>query len=173
MGSATSSITADLGSARRGLLTGSGVVGGLGLVGAGMLAALNAIWFVPLLPVVGGAAFAYALSRSYRPIAERTQLGLERALDYVEGHAIKPSHELPGPRPRPLELLTTEVRKAISSGTIHATDTKATRQMTEIKNVGVLGGGLMGNGIAQVAAAAGYTVTLRDVDDSRWGGPAR
>ena len=41
--------------------------------------------------------------------------------------------------------------------------------MTGIKNVGVLGGGLMGNGIAQVAAAAGYTVTLRDVDDNALG----
>ncbi len=41
--------------------------------------------------------------------------------------------------------------------------------MTGFRNVGVLGGGLMGNGIAQVAAAAGYTVTLRDVDDSTLG----
>ena len=41
--------------------------------------------------------------------------------------------------------------------------------MTGIKTVGVLGGGLMGNGIAQVAAAAGYTVTLRDVDDNALG----
>ena len=41
--------------------------------------------------------------------------------------------------------------------------------MTGIKNVGVLGGGLMGNGIAQVAAAAGYTVTLRDIDDNAVG----
>jgi 3-hydroxybutyryl-CoA dehydrogenase len=41
--------------------------------------------------------------------------------------------------------------------------------MTGIKTVGVLGGGLMGNGIAQVAAAAGYTVTLRDIDDGAIG----
>jgi 3-hydroxybutyryl-CoA dehydrogenase len=41
--------------------------------------------------------------------------------------------------------------------------------MTGFKAVGVLGGGLMGNGIAQVAAAAGYTVTLRDVDDTALG----
>jgi len=41
--------------------------------------------------------------------------------------------------------------------------------MTGIKNVGVLGVGLMGNGIAQVAAAAGYAVTLRDVDDNALG----
>ena len=39
--------------------------------------------------------------------------------------------------------------------------------MAEIKNVGVLGAGLMGHGIAQVAATAGYEVTLREVDDDR------
>lgn len=35
-----------------------------------------------------------------------------------------------------------------------------------IKNVTVLGSGLMGNGIAQVTAAAGYNVTLYDINDS-------
>ena len=34
----------------------------------------------------------------------------------------------------------------------------------EIKKVGVLGAGLMGHGIAQVAAQAGYDVVLREVD---------
>jgi 3-hydroxybutyryl-CoA dehydrogenase len=33
-----------------------------------------------------------------------------------------------------------------------------------IKTIGVIGAGTMGHGIAQVAAAAGYNVTLRDVD---------
>jgi 3-hydroxybutyryl-CoA dehydrogenase len=37
----------------------------------------------------------------------------------------------------------------------------------EIKTVGVLGAGLMGHGIAQVAAQAGYDVVLREVDDAR------
>jgi 3-hydroxybutyryl-CoA dehydrogenase len=37
--------------------------------------------------------------------------------------------------------------------------------MAEIKKVGVLGAGLMGHGIAQVAAQAGYEVVLREVDD--------
>lgn len=37
--------------------------------------------------------------------------------------------------------------------------------MTEIKTVGVLGCGLMGSGIAQVAAAAGFTTLVRDVAD--------
>src|SRR5467141_1569088 len=37
--------------------------------------------------------------------------------------------------------------------------------MTEIKRVGVLGCGLMGSGIAQVAAAAGYDTVVRDVSE--------
>ncbi|MEA2390870.1 MAG: 3-hydroxybutyryl-CoA dehydrogenase [Solirubrobacteraceae bacterium] len=36
--------------------------------------------------------------------------------------------------------------------------------MAEISKVGVLGAGLMGHGIAQVAAQAGYEVVLREVD---------
>jgi len=35
--------------------------------------------------------------------------------------------------------------------------------MTDIKRVGVLGSGLMGSGIAQVAASAGYETVVRDV----------
>src|SRR2546426_11981807 len=40
--------------------------------------------------------------------------------------------------------------------------------MTDIKRVGVLGSGLMGSGIAQVAAAAGYDTTVRDVSQQVW-----
>jgi 3-hydroxybutyryl-CoA dehydrogenase len=38
--------------------------------------------------------------------------------------------------------------------------------MAEIKAVGVLGAGLMGHGIAQVAATSGYDVMLREVDEA-------
>ena len=38
--------------------------------------------------------------------------------------------------------------------------------MTEINKVGVLGCGLMGSGVAQVAAAAGYTTVVREVDNA-------
>ncbi len=38
--------------------------------------------------------------------------------------------------------------------------------MADIKTVGVLGAGLMGHGIAQVTAQAGYDVVLREVDDA-------
>jgi 3-hydroxybutyryl-CoA dehydrogenase len=38
--------------------------------------------------------------------------------------------------------------------------------MADIKKVGVLGAGLMGHGIAQVTAQAGYDVVLREVDEA-------
>ncbi|MGI8548891.1 MAG: 3-hydroxyacyl-CoA dehydrogenase NAD-binding domain-containing protein, partial [Gemmatimonadaceae bacterium] len=38
--------------------------------------------------------------------------------------------------------------------------------MKEIQTVGVLGGGLMGSGIAQVCAQAGYTTIVREVSDA-------
>jgi 3-hydroxybutyryl-CoA dehydrogenase len=41
--------------------------------------------------------------------------------------------------------------------------------MAEIKRVGVVGGGLMGHGIAQVTATAGMEVVLREVDDATVG----
>ena len=40
--------------------------------------------------------------------------------------------------------------------------------MTNIKRVGVLGAGLMGSGIAQVAATAGYDTLVRDVSQQIW-----
>jgi 3-hydroxybutyryl-CoA dehydrogenase len=42
----------------------------------------------------------------------------------------------------------------------------AKESANEIKKVGVLGAGLMGHGIAQVAAQAGYQVVLREVDEA-------
>ena len=44
--------------------------------------------------------------------------------------------------------------------------------MNDIRTVGVLGGGLMGSGIAQVCAASGYTTIVREVSDE-FGAKAR
>lgn len=38
-------------------------------------------------------------------------------------------------------------------------------KLEAVKHIGVVGGGVMGGGIAQVHAAAGYRVTIRDISD--------
>jgi 3-hydroxybutyryl-CoA dehydrogenase len=40
------------------------------------------------------------------------------------------------------------------------------RELSDIDVVGVVGAGTMGNGIAQVAATAGYEVVMRDIEDA-------
>jgi hypothetical protein len=110
-------LSAQLRGTRGGYLGGMATVGGAGVVATGILTALNAFWVVAAAPIVAGAGLAYIVSRQFRPIVDRTQLGLERALDYVEGHAIKPSHQIPERAPGLIEMITTEMRKAISSGT--------------------------------------------------------
>lgn len=112
-------LTATIKSARSGVLVGAGVTGGMGVAAAGALVALNAIWFLPLAPLAGGAALAWVISRRHRPTVERTQLGLERALDFVETAAVKPGHELPAKGPGLLELISGEMRKAIGAAGQH------------------------------------------------------
>ena len=60
-----------------------------------------------------------------------------------------------------------EVRAPQPSGDSSRAYAEPREHMAEIKTVGVLGAGLMGHGIAQVAAQAGYDVVLREVDDDR------
>ena len=108
--------------------TRSGYLGGaMGAVSSGaaagiVLAAMNAFWAVVVPPLlVGGVIGAYVLQR-YRPVTERTLLGLERALDYLERGGVKPAHALP-PERGPgggrglLELMAGEIRKAIAAST--------------------------------------------------------
>ncbi|MBS1241403.1 MAG: hypothetical protein H6R40_830 [Gemmatimonadetes bacterium] len=110
------SLTASLRRARGGFIGGSATLGGAGVVGSGVLVALNAVWFVALAPVATGVLLGWVVTRRFRPIVDRTLLGLERALDYVEGAAVKPAHDLPPRGAGLLELVTGELRKALSPG---------------------------------------------------------
>src|SRR4029077_20344040 len=64
------------------------------------------------------------------------------------------------------------MRSDHSSSPGHRPEASRQRQvrsaMTDVKRVGVLGGGLMGSGIAQVAATAGYDTVVRDVSQQVW-----
>lgn len=110
------SLTASLRRARSGFIGGSVTLGSAGVVGSGVLVALNAVWFLAAAPVAAGALLSWVVTRRFRPIVDRTALGLERALDYVEGAAVKPAHEVPPRGAGLLELVSVELRKALSPG---------------------------------------------------------
>src|SRR3954471_10205828 len=57
-------------------------------------------------------------------------------------------------------MCRTAPRSSISTNPI-------TSKRMDIEKVGVAGGGLMGHGIAQVAAQAGYEVVLKEIDQAR------
>ncbi len=77
-------LAAGLRGTRRGYVAGSVTLVGTGVMLGGLMTALGApllLGLVPLLPLTGG---AWITATQYRKLADRTQLGLERALDELE-----------------------------------------------------------------------------------------
>lgn len=111
------SLTATLRKVRRDHLTGVAVSGVVGVGAAGALAMFSLTALAALVPVAVAGLIGVSVVRSFRPIVERVQLGLDRALDFLERGGVKPGHELPNRGPGLLDLLATEVRKALTSGT--------------------------------------------------------
>jgi hypothetical protein len=107
-------LSADLRSTRSGFVGGMVTVGTVGLAGAGVLLVMSPFWLVAVAPLPIVAAAEWAISRQFRPIAARTQLGLERALDHLERGDVKPSHALPPRGSGVMGAFLDEVRKALN-----------------------------------------------------------
>ena len=93
--------------------SGSALVGA-GAAGTAAMIALGALLPIALVPLPVAAGIGYAVLRRHGPAVARMQLGLERALDALEGGA----GGLPaGPHDRSgiMGLLTDELRKALKS----------------------------------------------------------
>lgn len=101
--------------ARAELVGGGVAIAGGGVAATGILVLLGAILPVALAVSPVGLAAGYATARRYRGARERIQLGLERALDYLEHGATRPEHQLPGRRPGLFGLLAEEVLKQLRS----------------------------------------------------------
>ena len=93
-------------------LIGAAVFGGLGVGSAAVLAGFG-LFAVAIAPVALGALISAIWLRGVRPIADRVQLGLERALDFLERGGVKPGHELPNRGPGLIDLLANEVRRVL------------------------------------------------------------
>lgn len=106
-------LTASARSTRSGYVGGAATLTSAGLVAAGVLAVMTPFALLAVAPIPAGLGLAWVVSRSYRPVAERIHLGLERALDHAEGAGIKPAHQIPPRTAGLLEVITQEVRKAL------------------------------------------------------------
>ncbi|HTS87577.1 MAG TPA: hypothetical protein VMG41_03730 [Gemmatimonadales bacterium] len=104
-------LTADLTHRRNGQVAGSGALAASGFIAAAVLGVMTPFWLVAAIPVPVFLGLSLAVGRLYRPIAERTQLGLERALDQLEG-GTRAAHTLP-PRAGLLSAVLDEVRRAM------------------------------------------------------------
>ncbi len=143
-------IVADLSNTRREHLAGAA---GMAVTGSGFTAVAITLGIaIPfaLVPIPLGLALGFSLARARRRGVERMQTALEQILDRLEHGEIEIPPTLEPPQ-NPLALQSPR-----TTGT----------PMSDINRVGVLGCGLMGSGIAQVAAAAGYQTVVRDVSDA-------
>lgn len=110
-------LAADLKKTRSAYVGGAVALGTVGVVGAAVLAALSPFLLLAAAPLLGGGALSWVTLKQFRPVAERTALGLERALDYLERGGVKPGHQLPPKSGGLLDALAGEIRRAIASST--------------------------------------------------------
>jgi hypothetical protein len=111
------SLTADIRKSRGGYVGGAVASGSLGVSASIILAMLSPFWVVTIPPLMVGGALGWFVLKQFRPVAGRTVLGLERALDYLERGGIKPGHQVPPRAGGLLDTIAGEIRKAIASST--------------------------------------------------------
>lgn len=107
-------MSADVRPARGEVIVGMTAVTSIGLAGTLALGVLTPLIWLAAAPLPVGMGAAWGMSRRHRPVAERTVLGLERALDHLERGSVKPSHLLP-PRTSGLATVIDEVRRVLGS----------------------------------------------------------
>jgi hypothetical protein len=103
-------LSAELRSTRAAYIGGAAAIVSVGAAATAVLAVLAAFPPILLVPLPAALAAGYAVTRPYTAVAERTRLGLERALDQLERRGDRP---LPPPTPSMITSLVQEVRKAL------------------------------------------------------------
>ncbi|HEV8123859.1 MAG TPA: hypothetical protein VGP80_06450 [Gemmatimonadales bacterium] len=106
-------LTADLDKRRAGYLGGTLTLVGASVAAAAAIAVMSPFILVALAPLPFGLGLGYLVTRRYRPVAERAQLGLERVLDNLERGSVKPAHQLPPPTTGLIGNIADEIRKAL------------------------------------------------------------
>lgn len=106
-------LSADLRGTRGAFIGGAAAFASVGAAATVVLGVLGAFPLVLLLPLPAALAAGYGVTRPYAGVAERTRLGLERALDQLERRGARPDRELPSTRNSMITSIVQEVRKAL------------------------------------------------------------
>jgi hypothetical protein len=107
-------LTADARGLRRNFLAGGIAALSIGTAAAAILAVLTPFIAIAVAPLPLALGIGYGAVRQYHPKLARIQLGLERTLDHLQQHDVRP-RQLPAARPGLVNLLADEVRKALKS----------------------------------------------------------
>ena len=105
------SLAADLRGTRGSYVGGGAAAMSATVAGSAVLLALGAFVPLALAPLALGAGLGWGISVQYRPVIERTRLGLERVLDVVERGAVKAEYSVGGPSL--MGMLAGELRRAL------------------------------------------------------------
>jgi hypothetical protein len=106
-------LAASLSQARGSTVGGMALLGTLAIAASGILAVMTPFLLVAAVPLVLVTGLEWAVARQYRPLVDRVQLGLERALDHLEQGGVKTGQELPPPRPGIVGLIADELKRAL------------------------------------------------------------
>jgi hypothetical protein len=106
-------LSADTRKVRNEYVGAGAALAGAGVASTAALVALGALLPLALLPLPVAFGFGYGVLRRFTPAVARIQLGLERALDFLEQGGATPQHQLPDRNAGLLGLLADEVRKAL------------------------------------------------------------
>ena len=108
-------LSADTRKVRNEYVGAGAALAGVGIAGTAALVALGALLPLALLPLPVALGVGYGVLRRFGPALARIQLGLERALDFLEQGGATLPHQLPDRTEGILGLLADEVRKALKS----------------------------------------------------------
>jgi hypothetical protein len=106
-------VMADLRPVRGRVIGGAGAMVVGAAASAAALAVMSPFWWVAFAPLPLFLGIGWGISRHFRPIAARTLLGLERALDHLERGEVKPAHALPPRSAGLLGAVIDEVRRTM------------------------------------------------------------
>lgn len=106
-------LSADTRKVRNEYVGAGAALAGAGVASTAALVALGALLPLALLPLPVAFGVGYGVLRRFAPAVARIQLGLERALDFLEQGGATPQHQLPDRNAGILGLLADEVRKAL------------------------------------------------------------